>query len=307
MDRISAMTTFVRVVEAGSFTRAADSLDMPKGSVTRLIQGLEADLQVRLLQRSTRSVSVTAEGAVYYERIVRLLADLQDIEAGARQSQANPSGRIRVEAAPAIGAMMIVPALPAFYEKYPGIELELSLGNRTADLISENIDCAIRAGVVTDQAVAARIVGASTFPTCASPAYLATRGVPGSPEELLEQGHHTIGLVGSNGKPLPFRFRTSAPIEAEEPPRPSHRLLVNDGNAYVAAARSGLGIIQAPSYSVRSALEAGELVAILPKFQPDPTPISVIYPPNRFLSAKIRVFIDWVATLFEADPALHRR
>src|ERR1700740_1272537 len=135
MDRIAAMNAFVRVVEAGNFTKAADTLDLPNATVTRLIQALEQHLQVRLLQRTTRSVTVTPEGATYYERVVRLLADLADIEATASQSLARPSGRVRVETAAALGSLVIVPNLPAFYRDFPEVEIELGVGNRRADLV----------------------------------------------------------------------------------------------------------------------------------------------------------------------------
>jgi DNA-binding transcriptional LysR family regulator len=159
MDRITAMNAFVRVVEAGNFTKAADTLNVPNATVTRLIQGLEQELKVRLLHRTTRSVTVTAEGATYYERVVRLLADLADIESSAKQSLAKPSGRVRVETAAAIGAMVIVPALGDFYRAYPEVEVDLGVGNRVADLVVEGIDCAIRIGEVTEQFLIARRIG----------------------------------------------------------------------------------------------------------------------------------------------------
>ncbi len=169
MDRITAMNTFVRVVEAGSFTKAADTLDLPNATVTRLIQGLEEGLKVRLLHRTTRSVTVTPEGATYYERIVRLLAELTDIESTTAQSLAKPSGRIRVEAAAAMSSMVILPALGDFYRAYPDVQVDLGVGNRVADLVAEGVDCAIRAGQVTEQALVARRIGEFHFTTCATP------------------------------------------------------------------------------------------------------------------------------------------
>ena len=139
MDRIAAMNAFVRVVEAGTFTKAADTLDVPNATVTRLIQGLEEDLKVRLLHRTTRSVTVTPEGATYYERVVRLLAELTDIESSTRLSQGKPSGKVRVETAAAIGAMIIVPGLADFQRQYPDVEVELGVGNRRADVVAEEI------------------------------------------------------------------------------------------------------------------------------------------------------------------------
>jgi len=304
MDRITAMSAFVRVVEAGSFTKAADTLNVPKPAVTRLIQGLEADLQVRLLQRTTRSVTVTAEGATYYERVVRLLGDLADIESTAKQSLAKPSGRIRVDAGAAVGTMVILPALPEFYNSYPDVQVDLGIGNRNVDLIAEGVDCAIRAGEIAEQFLVARRIGEFHFVTCATPQYLAAHGTPAVPSEL-QNGHSTIGLMSTRtGRSMPFRFAKDSEHVEMSPP---HRLLVNDTNAYLAAGLSGLGLIQAPGYSVQSALDAGQLVAVFEDWRTTANPIHVIYPPNRFLSAKVRVFIDWTVTLFERNTHLRRR
>ncbi|CAB3788422.1 HTH-type transcriptional regulator DmlR [Paraburkholderia caffeinitolerans] len=303
MDRIAAMTAFVRVVEAGTFTKAADTLDMPNATLTRLIQKLEEDLQVRLLHRTTRSVTVTPEGAIYYERVVRLLADLAEIESSTTHARAKPSGKIRVDTAAAIGTLVLMPALAGFYDAYPDVEIELDIGNRRTDLIAEGIDCAIRAGEVDEQSLVARQIGSFGFTTCATPALLAAHGTPASPEQLRDLP--TLGMIPSRGgRSLPFQFsddgkRNDLALD--------HRLVVNDTNAYLAAGHASLGIIQAPSYSVRDAVAAGTLVPILEEWQPRPNPIYVIYAPNRYLSAKVRVFIDWVIELFERDEYLKRR
>ncbi|MBV8633609.1 MAG: LysR family transcriptional regulator, partial [Burkholderiaceae bacterium] len=145
MDRITAMNAFVRVVEAGTFTKAADTLNVPNATVTRLIQNLEEDLKVRLLHRTTRRVTVTPEGATYYERVVRLLAELSDIESSASQSMAKPSGKVKIETAPNLAAMVLIPALQTFYHEYPDVDIEMGSSNRHADLVGEGIDCVIRA------------------------------------------------------------------------------------------------------------------------------------------------------------------
>jgi DNA-binding transcriptional LysR family regulator len=294
MDRIAAMNAFVRVVEAGNFTKAADTLDLPNATVTRLIQALEQHLQVRLLQRTTRTVSVTPEGASYYERVLRLLADLSDIESTAKQALAKPSGRIRVEAAAAVGTMVILPALGEFYRDYPDVTIELGIGNRRADLIAEGIDCAIRAGEATEQFMVARRIGEFRFTTCATPACIARHGAPQAPEAL--QALPTVGMTTASGRALPFRFcegGTEAEIALQ------HVLTVNDTNAYLAAGLAGLGIIQAPDYVVQAALASGQLVSLLDGCATQGIPLNVIYPPNRFLSAKVRVFIDWLIDLFD--------
>jgi DNA-binding transcriptional LysR family regulator len=301
MDRFFAMSAFVRVVEAGSFTRAAETMDLPKPTVTRLIQGLERDLRVRLLDRTTRSVTVTAEGASYYERVVRLLAELSDIESAAKQSIARPSGRLHVDVATAIATSVLIPALPEFYRSYPEIELDLSITNRYVDLVADNIDCAVRAGSVEEQFVVARRIGEFRFVTCASPAYLSAFGTPATPGELHSR-HRLLGLVSTRtGKPITFRFvRDAEEIEIE----PHPRFGVDDTNAYLAAGLAGLGVLQAPAYMVDAAVRNGQLGAVLQDWTTPPVPVHVLYRPNRFLGAKVRVFIDWMATLFERNPHL---
>jgi DNA-binding transcriptional LysR family regulator len=302
MDRIAAMNAFVRVVEAGTFTKAADTLNVPNATVTRLIQGLEQELKVRLLHRTTRSVTVTPEGATYYERVVRLLADLADIESSASQSIAKPSGRVRVETAAAIGSLVILPALANFYRDFPDVEVELGVGNRRADLVAEGIDCAIRAGDVNEQMIVARRIGEFHFITCATPKFLAAHGTPATPDEL--QGRPTIGMMSGNVRPLAFRF---AGASGELDLQLSHRLVVNDTTSYLAAAQAGLGIAQLPAYAAHEAIRAGQLVPVLQEWDTPSIPVHVIYPPNRYLSAKVRVFIDWIVALFERHEYLRRR
>jgi len=302
MDRIAAMTAFVRVVEAGTFTKAADTLDLPNASVTRLIQGLEQELKVRLLHRTTRSVTVTAEGATYYERVVRLLADLADIESSTKLSQGKPAGKVRVETATAIGTMVIVPALAEFYRDYPEVDVELGVGNRRADLVAEGVDCAIRAGEISEQLIVARRIGAFQSTTCATPAFLQRHGTPTTLEELAERP--TVGMISARtGRPLAFSYSDGA---SGSDLALSHRLVVNDTTTYVAAGLAGLGIIQAPTYAVHDALKDGRLVAVLQDRQTPTLPVYVLYAPNRYLSAKVRVFIDWVVALFERHDHLRR-
>lgn len=302
MDRITAMTAFVRVVEAGSFTKAAETLDVANATITRLVQQLEQDLKVRLLQRTTRSVTVTAEGAVYYERVVRLLAELQDIESSTQNSLSKPSGRLRVETAAAVAAHVIVPHLHEFYREYPDVEVELSIGTRYADLIAEGIDCAIRAGEPSEQLLVARRIGRFGLVTCAAPALLERHGLPASPQQLGQLP--TVGLIAARGaRPLPFRFKNDNGVGEQELAL-EHALAVNDVNAYVRAGLVGLGVIQAPSYAVQEGIAEGRLVTLFEDRQVAPRALHLIYAPNRHLGAKLRVFIDWVVALLERDPQL---
>ncbi|MDM0117480.1 LysR family transcriptional regulator [Variovorax sp. J22R133] len=300
MDRIAAMNAFVRVVEAGTFTKAADTLDVPNATVTRLIQGLEEELKVRLLHRTTRSVTVTPEGATYYERVVRLLADLSDIESSTRLSRGKPTGKVRVEAPAAIGTMIIVPNLPDFYRAYPDVDLELGVGNRRTDVVAEGVDCVIRAGEVNEQSMVARKIGVFRFITCATPAFLKTHGTPATPEALRELP--VVGLMTArSNRALAFRFfEGNSEIELAL----EHKLIVNETNSYVAAGLASLGIIQAPSYAVGPAFKAGQLVPLLEDWRTPEVPVHVLYAPNRYLSAKVRVFIDWTIALFERHEDL---
>ncbi|HEX4509466.1 MAG TPA: LysR family transcriptional regulator, partial [Burkholderiaceae bacterium] len=300
MDRIAAMNAFVRVVEAGTFTRAAETLNLPNATVTRLIQALEQDLKVKLLHRTTRSVTVTPEGATYFERVQRLLADLSDIESSTRSARGKPSGRVRVESAPAIGTRVILPALPQFYAEYPDIEVELGVGNWRTDLVAEGVDCTLRAGDVEEQSLVARRIGSFDFTTCAAPAYLHAHGTPALPDDLAS--HHTIGLVSARtGRALPFRFLHE---DGETQPELAHRLQVKDTNSYVEAALAGLGVVQAPTYAVRDALAQHRLEPLLAGWHTPVIPVHVLYAQNRYLSAKVRVFIDWVVALFGQDQGL---
>lgn len=301
MDRFSAMSTFVRVVEAGSFTKAAETMDLPKPTVTRLIQGLERDLRVRLLDRTTRSVTVTAEGASYYERVVRLLADLADIESTAKESIAKPSGRLRVDVATAIATNVLIPALPEFYRAYPEIELEFGISNRHTDLVAENVDCVVRAGPVSEEFLVARRIGEFHLLTCAAPSYLSRAGMP-TTARGLDTEHQLLGMVSTRtGKAIPFRFiKDGERVELA----PHARLSVDDTNAHLAAGIAGLGILQAPAYMLQPAMESGKLAPVLQDWATPAVPVHVIYRPNRFLGAKVRVFIDWTVALFERNPYL---
>src|SRR5690606_19858797 len=191
MDRIDAMQAFVRVVETGSFTQAAQTLHMSKTTVTQLIQQLEARLRVRLLNRTTRKVNVTADGAAYYERVVRLLADIDDAETSLSCAAAQPRGLLRIDVPSPLARMLLIPALPQFYARYPDIQLHMGVSDRMVDLIDENVDCVLRGGEISDQSLLARHVGDLELGVYAAPAYLKLAGRPAHPREL-QGGHHRI-------------------------------------------------------------------------------------------------------------------
>jgi LysR family transcriptional regulator for bpeEF and oprC len=172
------------VVDSGGFTRAAEVLRMPKATVTTLVQGLEAHLGVKLMNRTTRRVSVTADGAAYYERCVRILAEVEETESTLSRTRAAPSGRLRVDVPSSLGRQVLVPALPQFFDRYPEIRLELGCSDRQVDLIEEGVDCVVRGGYPADSSLVARRVASHPFVTCATPSYLERYGVPLHPRDL---------------------------------------------------------------------------------------------------------------------------
>jgi LysR family transcriptional regulator for bpeEF and oprC len=298
MDQMAAMRAFSRVVEVGTFTRAAQMLGMPKPTLTKLIQGLEAHLRTKLLNRTTRRVTVTADGAAYYERAARILADVDELDGSMSLSQASPKGRLRIDISASLAMLIMIPALPQFHARYPDIQIDLGVTDRPVDLIGENVDCVVRAGEITDQSLIARRIAEFHFINCATPAYLARHGEPRHPAELARD-HTVIGYFSSStGQLFALDFRRGEEIHAINAP---YVVAVNDGNAYVAAGLAGLGITRAPRFMVEDHLASGALVQVMRDWTSDPVPLYVVYPPNRHLSTKLRVFVDWVAEVFGAS------
>ena len=195
MDRFEAMRAFARVVEAGSFTKAAETLRMSKTTMTQLVQQLESHLRVKLLNRTTRKLSVTPDGAAYYERVLRLLADLDDAETSLSSSTASPSGRLRVDVPSPLASLVIVPALPDFHERYPGVQIDLGVSDRVVDIIGDNVDCVLRSGPLSELSMTARHVADLALSMCAAPSYLDRAGVPSHPGELDNSQHRLVGYM----------------------------------------------------------------------------------------------------------------
>ncbi|ARN22066.1 LysR family transcriptional regulator [Piscinibacter gummiphilus] len=292
MDRFDAMLAFARVVEAGSFTKAADTLRLSRATVTQLVQQLEARLRVKLLHRTTRRVQVTADGAAYYERVVRLLADMDDAETSLSVASASPRGRLRVDVPSPLARLILVPALPGFHARYPEIQVDMGVSDRMVDLLGENVDCVVRGGELADTSLVARRVGDLPIGVYASPGYLALAGVPAHPRELEDTYHRIVGFLRSRtGKVLPtVMHRDAEQLEVHG----RHAFAVDDGNAYLAAGVAGLGVLWLPHYMAEAHVARGELVPLFDGWHIDPMPLSIAYPPNRHVSTKLRVFIDWV-------------
>jgi DNA-binding transcriptional LysR family regulator len=304
VDQIAAMRAFIRVVETGTFTGAAGLLDTPKPTVTKLIQALESHLQTKLLHRTTRRVTVTPDGAAYYERAVRLLADLDELDGSLTLSQSTPKGRLRIDVSAPVALLIIIPALPEFHARYPDVQIDLGVTDRPVDLMGENVDCVVRAGELTDQSLIARRIGQLDFITCAAPSYFVRYGEPTHPTELAKD-HYAVGYFGAgSGRSYPYTF-----VANGERHEITARYIVsaNDGNAFVAAGLAGLGVIQAPTFMVRRHLATGALRPVLAGWTSHSLPLHVVYPPNKHLSNRVRVFVDWIADLFARDELLQRR
>ncbi len=297
MNQILAIKSFARVVETASFTKAADSMDMPKASVSKLVQELEAHLGVRLLQRTTRQVTVTEDGNAYYKSTHRLLQELEELDQSFSVAQGQPNGKIRVDVGGTFGRLLIVPALPRFFARYPDIQIELGIGDRFVDVIGDNVDCAVRGGPSTELSFASRLLATVSWTTCATPTYLQTHGIPTHPNELFE-GHALVGYHSAlTGRPIPAVFQKgNERIEIDGP----YLLSVNDGASRSAAGLGGIGILQTFTFVVKNDLARGALVPILEDWVPNRYPFHIVYPPNRHLSRKVRVFIDWLVETFDA-------
>jgi LysR family transcriptional regulator for bpeEF and oprC len=298
MDRLMALQAFARVVELGGFTKAADSLQLSKTTVSDLVQSLETHLGVRLLQRTTRRVTVTPDGAAFYERSAHILADLDEAEASVMQARVAPKGRLRVDMPGGLARLFIIPRLPAFLARYPGLRLELGMGHRPVDLLEEGIDCVVRFGVQPDSSLVARRVGTMTSVCCASPAYLREHGIPRTPEELST--HRCVNYVSyRTGRVIDWEFaRDGQKIQLTL----DSVLAVHDHDAYLVAGLMSFGIVKVANYMARPYLESGQLIQVLTDWTAEQFPISVMYAQSRHLSAKIRIFVDWVSDLIQQDP-----
>jgi DNA-binding transcriptional LysR family regulator len=292
MDQVRAMKIFVRIYERSSFTLAADDLNMPRATLTHSLNQFEAWLGTRLLERSTRRVRPTLDGEAYYSRCVQLLAELEEAELAFRQVA--PKGRLRVDLQGTLAKNFVIPALPAFMARYPEVELVLSEADRFVDLIREGVDCVLRAGSLSDSSLIGRRVATLAQVTCASPLYLRKYGEPHTLEDLA--AHKAVNYVSrATGKQFPFEFTVDGePTEIQIP----GAISVFGAQIYAASAIAGLGLIQVPRYRVATQIEQGLLREVLPAYAPPPMPVSVLYPHNRHMSPRVRVFVDWLAEVF---------
>ncbi|EIX9106421.1 TPA: LysR substrate-binding domain-containing protein [Klebsiella pneumoniae] len=292
MDRFDAMRAFARVVEAGSFTKAAQTLHMSKTTVTQLIQQLESRLRVRLLHRTTRKLGVTPDGAVYYERVIRLLADMEDAENSQSSAAMTPRGRLRVDVPSPLARLILVPALPAFHARYPDIQIDMGVSDRVVDLIGDNVDCVLRGGQITDQSLIARHVGDLQIGVYVAPSYVERLGAPVHPRELQNTDHCIVGFLSSRTSKIDPLVLCSENERIEI--TGNYVLAVDDGNAYLEAGLVGLGVIALPNYMAAAHQAVGALIPLFTQWRISPMPLYLAFPPNRHVNAKLRVFIDWI-------------
>jgi LysR family transcriptional regulator for bpeEF and oprC len=297
VDYFNAVKAFIQVVEAGSFVKAAQALNLPRNTVTKHIQSLESHLRVKLLNRTTRRISLTNDGTAYYERMVRVVDQWLEAESDLASAQARPHGRLRVDMGSTMATMLVLPALPDFQRRYPELQLDIGVSDKPVDLLSDRVDCVIRGGALNDPSLIARRLGSLKFVTCAAPGYLATYGTPSHPTHL-ETNHQMVRyfFAGTNRR-LPVEFiKNGQRISVDA----NYFVSVNDSNALLAAALAGMGVLQTLLFMAEPHFKSGALVQLLEDWSLEPNPIYIVYSPNRHLSARVRVFVEWLVELFDS-------
>jgi len=292
------MRLFTRIVELRSFSKAADDLMLPAATATHTIKQLEARLGVRLLHRTTRQVSPTLDGEAYYQRCLRILADVEETEAGFGTSGVLPKGKVRVDLQETLARHYVLPRLREFFARYPDIDLEIGMGDRYVDIVREGMDCVLRVGELKDSSMVARRVATLAQVTVATPAYFGQYGIPATPDALQAQDHRAVNFYSSSsGRMLPFDFSVDGAVRSIGLPG---KVGVINAEAYVACCLNDLGLIQLPRYHVAQLLDSGALREVLQDFTPPPMTASVLYPHQRQLSPRVRAFVDWLADVMSA-------
>ncbi|HOM14711.1 MAG TPA: LysR family transcriptional regulator [Rubrivivax sp.] len=305
MDRFEAMRAFVQVVDAGSFTRAALQLKLHKASVSQQVQQLEQRLGVRLLSRTTRSVSPTDEGLAYYRHAVAIVQQVDEAESLLRKGASTPSGHLRVNVPVAMGRLVFAPEMRGLLERYPKLTVELGCSDRAVDLVQEGVDCALRGGTLADSGLSARPVGRLSFVLCAAPHYIERQGLPRTPDELAR--HQQVGyLPASTGRLGPLRLqRAGQSVEHDVPAR----LVTTDSAAALSAGLDGLGLIVLAEFVASPHLASGALVRLLPDWQCRALPLQLVTPSTRKRAARVQAFMDWAQLLLQRrlGPLLEMR
>lgn len=294
MDRFATLQLFVRIVELGSFTEAAAALGLPRASATHAIKQLEQRLGARLLDRTTRQVRPTLDGQAYYERGKRVLLELDDAESALGDQAQRPRGLLRLDLHGVHATWLILPRLQEFRDRYPLLDLHISSGDRLVDLVKEGIDCVVRAGRPRDSSLVARPLAEMPQLICASPDYLRRHGELHHPDDLEQ--HFAVGFFARGNS---SRYPITLQVDGQERDyQPKRWVSVSDAECYTAAALAGCGLIQAPRFRLEAHLAAGRLVEVLPNCASPVLPVHALYPFHRQLAPRVRVFIDWLQTLY---------
>jgi DNA-binding transcriptional LysR family regulator len=296
MDRLQALQTFAKVVEQGSFARAADRLGLSTSAVSRAVADLEAHLGVRLMNRTTRRLSLTDSGRAFLERVVQFLADLEEAEAAVSAGALAPRGTLRMTSAITFGERYLAPAIAEFMQQHPDVRFDVELSDRVVDLVDEGFDLAVRIGAAGSAALIARRIGQTQLVCCAAPAYLARHGLPRRPEDLARHRCFAYAYQPLRGV---WQFRDVH--GAERSVRIAGPVQANNGRLLASIALTGAGIVLEPDFIVGDDVARGALVHLLPGFSPPSSPIYAVYPSRRHLSAKVRAFVDFLAERFARD------
>lgn len=300
MDQLLAIRAFVRIADAGSLAKAADTLDLPRSSVSKLLQDLEAHLGVRLVERTTRAVTMTPEGLAYRERALRLLDDLEDMDTTVAGARGAPKGRLRVDVGSVLANLIMIPKLSEFTKLYPDIELFLGVSDRSADIVSEGIDCVIRGGVLADSTMKARKLCELDYVVCATPSYFQEKSTPAHPNDLIGQHEIVSYFSASTGKRFPLRFeRNDEQIEVT----PTGGVAVNESTAHLTSLVAGVGIGQTFGFLARPHFGDGSLIEILPEWKPRNHVLNLVYPGGRYPNSRTRAFAAWVDDVFKEYDA----
>lgn len=297
MDRIDLFKIFARVVECASFTRAADTLGLPRSSVSAAVILLETRVGARLLHRTTRKVAPTQDGTAFYDRCLRLITDVEETEDLFRRRGAEPAGRLKIDVPGRIGRLIIAPALPALLARHPLIDIDLGITDRAVNLVEDNVDCVLRVGPLGNSGLVARKIGELALINVASPGYLETHGIPETPDDLAD--HLAVNYASpSTGRIEDWEWLESGQLRGQAM---RGRVTVNSAEAYIACCQAGLGLIQIPAYDVKHQIEAGDLVEVMPHHRAAPMPMTLLYPNRRHLSHRLQIVADWLEALLERE------
>jgi len=294
MDQIQAMKIFIRIAELESFSRAAEDLNLPRATVSTTLKRLEQRLGVRLFLRTTRQVKITDEGKIYYQRCLQLLSALEEADSLFAHHKNQPAGTVRIDMPHSLARVMVIPALQAFYQRYPQVTLIVSANDNAINLLDQGVDCVLRAWPSEDENLQSRHLADMKQITCASPEYLAKFGTPETPANLIRD--QTVGYFFAHQR-ADSHLEFVADGRVEKIPLTS-TLTVSGADAYLAAAKAGFGLIQASELAMAQELAQGELVEVLHQHLPPPMPLYIMYPPGRFLAPRVRVLLDWLIELF---------